>query len=745
MNDRTRFEPQQVGSNGSGGLIARWGMIVTDHPWRVLGVSLAAIVLFAMVALPLSGDFNDSFSLPGSESQQAYDLLEEQFPQQAGSTANLVFESTIAGGITSAESQSEIQAILDEVLTQEHVVGILSPFDSASQISVDGTIAYATIYYDMLSDTLPVSAAENLVAVVDSTDSSSLHVEAGGEVVLLVDEEEPGGTAELIGLSAAAIILLIAFGSVVAMGLPIVTAVLGLFTGAMGILLATRFIDVPTFSPFFASMIGIGVGIDYALFIVTRFREGLANGLNPKEATIRSLDTAGRAVIFAGMVVVISMLGLSVVGIPFVTALGLAAAMVVTSAVTVAIVVLPALLTLIGPRIDRWSIRRPRTGTHDRGDSFARKLSQRIQEHPGRYFLVSAGLLLILALPILRIDLGWPDAGSSPTSYYTRQAYDLMTKGFGEGFNSPLLIVAFDQDGVPQSSIDELTSALEATENVVQVDEPIVNEAGTTAVITSFPREGSDADSTKDLVATFRDDLIPTTLDGTSTTAYVGGPAASFIDFSDTTIQRTPYVFLVVLGLSFLLLTVVFRSPVIAIKAAVMNLLSISAAFGIVVAIFQFGWGANLIGVEESQPIIIFMPLFLFAILFGLSMDYEVFLLSRIREFWVHGMPTSEAVSEGLAVTARVITAAAAIMVAVFLSFVALNDPITKQFGLGMAVAILIDATIVRLVLVPSTMELLGERNWWFPSWLDRITPHVNIEGKSDLPSDVEVVPGMAD
>lgn len=738
--------PDTDASTGSQSLLARWGQYVTTHPRRVLLGALITVIAFAAIAIPLAGEFRDSFTLPGSESQQAYDLLEEQFPQQSGSTANLVFQSSLPGGISSPETEAEIEAVLAEVGSQEHVVGILSPYEAPSQISEDGTIAYATVYYDMLSIELPLSAPEELVAVVDGSTSETLTVEAGGEVPLLVDEAEFGGTAELIGLLAAAIILLVSFGSIVAMGLPILTALLGLFLGFLGLGLVAKFMDVAEFAPFFAAMIGIGVGIDYALFVVTRFREGLKQGLDPGAATTRALDTAGRAVIFAGSVVVISMLGLSVIGIPFVTALGIAAALVVLAAVLAAIFVLPPMLVLIGTRIDKWSIRRPRTGTQDTGDSFARRLSHRIQENPGRYALLSTGLLLLLALPIAWIDIGFPDAGSSPTSYYTRQAYDLMTEGFGPGYSSPLILAVTDPGGVDPTTLDELAEAARGTTDVVQVDQPIINEAGDTAVITVIPNGGSDDDSTQDLVNSFRETVIPNTLAGSTTEAYVGGPTASFIDFSDQTLSRTPYVFIVILGLSFILLTVVFRSPVIAVKAVVMNMLSITAAFGIIVAVFQFGWGANLIGVEEEQPIIVFMPMFLFAILFGLSMDYEVFLLSRIREFWAHGMNTSDAVAEGLAVTARVISAAAAIMVAVFLSFVAINDPIIKQFGLGLAVAIFIDATVVRMILVPATMELIGEWNWWFPSWLDRITPHVNIEGASDDPVPESVpVPTPAD
>ncbi|MGE3798991.1 MAG: MMPL family transporter, partial [Thermomicrobiales bacterium] len=722
------------------GLLARWTAFICDHPKKVLLGALAAVVLLGALSFSLAGEFSDSFNLPGAESQKAYDLLEERFPQQSGSTATLVFETTAADGIRNSDVQAQIESILADVATLPHVVSVLSPFEAENQISDSGSIAYATISYDELTSDIPLKDAQKLIDVVDASSTEILRVEAGGEVVVLT-EQEFGNTAELVGIGAAIIILLVAFGSVVAMGLPIITALLGLIIGFMGISIVTRFMDVATFAPAFAAMIGIGVGIDYALFIVTRYREGLADGLDVRQAVIRAFDTSGRAVIFAGSVVVISMLGLSVIGVPFVTALGLAAAMVVLSAVLVAVVFLPIFLRLVGRRIDKWSVHRTKSVNAEDEPAFGRRLSSRIRKTPGRYAGAAAGLLIVMALPIANIDLGFPDAGSNPTDFHSRRAFDLLNEGFGVGFNSPLILVVEEDGGIAQTSLDALTSGVAGVEGVVQVDDPIVNEAGDTAVITVIPAEDANSGATRDLVTTFRETVIPEALDGSSTIAYVGGPTGSFLDFSDHMTSRTPYVFIVIIGLSIILLTIVFRSPVIALKAALMNVLSISAAFGVVVAVFQWGWGASLFGIQETQPIAVFMPMFLFAILFGLSMDYEVFLLSRIREFWVAGRDTSDAVADGLAITARVITAAAAIMVAVFLSFVFTPDPILKQMGLGLAVAILIDATIVRLILVPATMELLGEWNWWFPSWMDRLVPHINIEG-TDASTDLEVAPG---
>ncbi len=732
-------------SNGKQGLLRRWIDVVTTHPKRLLLVFFILMAVFIAFASSVRGDFADSFSLPGAESQQAYDLLAERFPGASGGSAQVVFQTKDGASFQDPAVQEQIDSLLTEISALPHVASIVSPYDATYQVSQDGTIAYATINYDLQANDLKIPDVEKLVEVTDAATNDQLFVVAGGDVVTLT-EQEFGNTSELIGIAAAAIILLIAFGSVVAMGLPIVTALIGLTVGFMGIFIATRYLDIATFAPTFASMIGLGVGIDYALFIVTRFREGIKDGLTPQEATTRALDTAGRAVIFAGSVVVISMLGLSAVGIKFVAALGVAAAIVVATSVLVAFTVLPALLTLIGTRIDKWSLHLPGSKNKEPGEPFGRKISRRIQAHPWRYALISAGILIVLAIPALSMNLGFPNASANPTDFKTRQAYDLLTEGFGEGFNNPLLIVLDNTDGIAQSTTDAVTSAVAEVPGVVQVAQPFSNEAGDTSVITIVPTGDANSDEVKDLVNELRDTTLPAAVADSGTTAYVGGGTATFLDFSDKMIERTPWVFVVIIGLSFILLTIVFRSPVIALKAAIMNMLSIAAAFGVIVAVFQKGWGHQLFGVEEKQPIAVFLPIFLFAILFGLSMDYEVFLLSRIREFWAHGRSTSDAVADGLTVTARVITAAAAIMICVFLSFVLNPSPVVKQMGLGLAVAVFIDATIVRLVLVPSTMELLGDRNWWFPSWLDRITPHVNIEGKTDpAPGEFEPLAGMAD
>jgi RND superfamily putative drug exporter len=733
-------------SNGKPGLLRRWIDTVTSHPKRLLLVFFILMAAFIGVASSIRGEFADSFSLPGAESQRAYDLLAERFPGASGSSAQIVFQIQDGSSFDDPAVKEQVGALLNDLSALPHVSSIVSPYDATYQVSaIDPSIAYATVNYDLQSNELKIDDAKTLVDTVKAANTDQLRVVAGGDVPSLA-EFEFGNTSEIVGIIAAAIILLIAFGSVVAMGLPIVTALIGLTIGFMGIFITTRYLDIATFAPQFASMIGIGVGIDYALFIVTRFREGINDGLSPKEATGRALDTAGRAVIFAGTVVVISMLGLSAVGIKFVAALGIAAAIVVGTAVLVAFTVLPALLTLVGTRIDKWSVRRPGSKNRTPGEPFGRKISRRIQANPWLYAIASTVLLVVLAIPAFTMNLGFPTAAANPSDYQTRQAYDLLSKGFGDGFNNPLLIVLDNSNGIDQATLDSVSADVAQVPGVVEVAEPFTNEAGDTAVINVVPTGDSNSSKVEDLVKELRNTTLPAAVADTGTKAYVGGGTASFLDFSNKMVERTPYVFIVIIGLSFILLTIVFRSPVIALKAAIMNILSIGAAFGVIVAVFQKGWGHQLFGIEEKQPIAVFLPIFLFAILFGLSMDYEVFLLSRIREYWAHGRKTSDAVADGLTVTARVITAAAAIMICVFLSFVMNPTPVVKQMGLGLAVAVLIDATVVRLVLVPSVMELLGERNWWFPAWLDRITPHVNIEGKSDpAPGEFEPLPGAAD
>jgi RND superfamily putative drug exporter len=688
-----------------------------------------AVGLVALIALSTmyGGEYDSGFSIPGTESQDAVDKLEDNFPARAGSDGDLVFQAE--AGVDDPAVRPRIEQVIADVEAIPGVSSVDSPYENEGFIAEGGTIARGVVHFEEVGADVGKENVDRLFNIVDDASTEGLRVEAGGDVVYW--NEEPDFSSEWIGLVIAAFILLIAFGSVVAMGLPLGAALFGLGAGFSVIALGANVLDFPDFSPQFAAMIGIGVGIDYSLLVVTRYREGLHTGLNVEDAVVKALTTSGRSVIFAGMVVAISFLGLWVMGLPFVGALGTAGAIVVIVSVLVALTLMPALLSLSGHRIDRWRV--PLLHSTEGVDKTSGwySLAKGIQRRPLPVFLASAGVLIFMAIPILDMNLGFTDAGNQPEKYHSRQAYDLLAEGFGPGFNGPTMIVA-DLAETPEeerdSRLEQAVAAFRETPNVAQVVPPQLNPAGDTALIMVIPGSAPQDDRTDDLVHSLRDDVIPGIESGSNVEYLVTGGVAGNVDAQDRITARMPYLFLGVIGLSFLLLMVVFRSVLVAAKAAVMNLLSIGAAYGVIVAVFQWGWGASLIGVQEG-PVETFIPMMMFAILFGLSMDYEVFLISRIREEYVAGNDNATAVAYGLTATARVITAAAAIMVAVFGSFILGADRIIKEFGVGLSVAILVDATIVRLFLVPATMELLGERNWWMPRWLDRILPHVNVEG----------------
>jgi len=528
---------------------------------------------------------------------------------------------------------------------------------------------------------------------------------------------------------AAVVILMIAFGSVVAMGLPIVAALFGLFSSFAIIALLSRVLGFPEFAGQFAAMIGIGVGIDYSLLVVTRFREGLHAGRTVEDSVVVAVTTAGRSVIFAGIVVALALLGLFVMGLPFIAMLGTAGAIVVVIAIIVALTITPALLSLVGHRVDSWKVPFLHQTEGVDPSSIWYRLSRAIQARPVIYAVASAAILLGLSIPILSMDLGFTDAGNGSTELHSRRAYDLLAEGFGPGFNGPILVVVDLSEG-GKETLESAAAAFGADDGVAAVSPPFLNEAGDTAVFSVFPTTKPQSDQTTELVNRLRTSAIPG-LETSGADYYLSGSTSFNIDAANQITERMPLLFAGVIGLSFILLMAVFRSVVIAIKAAIMNLLSIGAAYGVLVAIFQWGWGGSIIGVDKG-PVEVFLPMMMFAILFGLSMDYEVFLISRIREEYLLTGDTPTAVANGLTATARVITAAAAIMVTVFLAFVLGPDRVIKQFGIGLATAIFVDATIVRVFLVPSTMELLREANWWMPRWLDRILPNLHVEGPSE-------------
>ena len=686
---------------------------------------LAALVISSSA---FGGQFADAFKLPGAESQKALDLLKDRFPSQAGDSATLVFKSK--SGIKSKEASARVKSIVSRAGKLPGVTGVVSPFQVPGAISENGKIAYATVQYSKPAPEIPAGSVDKLKNLVDNSDGNGLRVEVGGQVISST-EVTPPGRSEVVGLTAAVVILLVAFGSVVAMGLPVVTALVGLGSGFLLITVVAKFTDVSTFTPAFASMVGLGVGIDYALFVVTRFREGLADGLDVPDAVARAVNTAGRAVIAAGTIVVIALLGLALMGIPFVTALGIAASIVVGLSVLVAVTLLPALLGLVGRGVNRWKVPglRTATATTDRRDTFSYRLSRAIQRRPLLYALTSAIVLILLAAPVLDMRIGFSDDGNKPTSLHSRRAYDLLAEGFGPGFNGPFLVAVEKNGGLSQTMLQNLSGKLNGAKGVESALPPITNKKGNTAIVTVYPSTSPQSARTSNTVNKLRDSVLPKAIKGSGAKAYVGGATAAFVDIDNRIVSRIPIFFAAVIGLSFLLLMSVFRSVLVPLKAATMNLLSIGAAYGVLVPVFQWGWGDGLLGIPKAGPIDSFLPMMLFAILFGLSMDYEVFLVSRIRESYLKSGDPRGSVGEGLAITARVITAAAAIMVFVFLSFVMGDDRIIKEFGLGLATAIFVDATVIRLVLVPATMTLLGRWNWWFPSFLDRLIPRLNIEG----------------
>jgi RND superfamily putative drug exporter len=694
---------------------------------------IAALIGFGVLGSTAGGEYSTDFSLPGAESQEAFDLLDERFPEVAGETADIVFKAE--QGVTDPEVRSTMEDLLGEIAKVDRVVGIESPYtrQGAQQISPGGDIAFATVRFQLVEgESVPVEVAEDIKRLAASVDLDGLTVEPGGAVIQWSEFEEPGG-AEVFGLLAAAVILLITFGSILAMSLPILTALFGIGIGLALVFLSANFVNVPDFTPQLASMIGIGVGIDYALFIVTRYRQHLAQGLEPETATMVAIATSGKAVLFAGTTVVISLLGILLMGFAFVEGVAVGGASAVAVTMLASVTLLPAVLGFAGSKIDKWRLPWFRGEEKDFEHTLPYRWSRFIQRRPIAAAVVGLFALIVLALPLLSIDLGFADAGTGSTERSSRRAYDLLSEGFGPGFNGPLLLAA-DIDGPEQiEALGRLGETLGQTEGIAAVTPPLVNESGDAAVMTAFPTTSPQEEATTELVGELRDDVIPEVTEGSGLDVLVGGQTAAVVDFSTANGERLPLLIGVVLALSFLLLVAVFRSILVPLKAVVMNLLSIGAAYGVVVAIFQWGWGADLIGVESTAPIEAWVPMMLFTILFGLSMDYEIFLLSRIREEYVRTGDNATAVVDGLANTARVITAAAAIMVTLFLSFVfGFEERAIKLFGMGLAVAIFVDATVVRMVLVPATMELLGNANWWLPKWLSRILPNIHIEGEQE-------------
>ncbi|MEE8600074.1 MMPL family transporter [Euzebya tangerina] len=708
-------------------VLTRIGRFSASRPWTVIGIWLVLATGVVGASATVGAELEDTIEVPGVDSQAALDLLEETGATQAGVTAQVVVAAPNGSTITDAASQQEVQRVTTAVEDLDHVVG------TTVTIAPAGTVALVGVQYDTM-DALDVSDLTALEALVEAQDAMGrVQVEAGGELFFAFDEGETG-TAELIGLGAAVVILLLAFGSVIAMGLPIGMAVFGLALGVSLMSLLALVIDVPSFAPQMATMIGLGVGIDYALFLVTRHREHLTAGMSVVEAASRAVGTAGQAVVFAGGTVVIAILGLAVAGLPFMTAAAIATSVIVGIMVLASVTLLPAFLGLAGHRIDRLAIHR--RGAAPRGASAGwERWGRHVARRRWTYAIGASVLLVAMAAPLLGLRLGFPDDGTAAPDSTRRQAYDLIAEGFGPGFNGPLL-VAMDTAG-DDGVVAAVAAAVAADRGVSAVAPATMDEASGVAVLTAIPSTAPQDEATVETIQRLRAEVFPDIVAGTEATIHLGGSTASFVDMGSRVGDRLPAFVAAVVGLSLVVLVAVFRSIWVAVKAAVLNLLSIGAAYGVLVAVFQWGWGLELLGLESTVPIVAFIPMFMFAVLFGLSMDYEVFLLSRVREEYVVSGDNDTAVIRGLAGTARVITSAALIMVAVFGGFVLGNDPIIKMLGLGLATAIAVDATIVRVVLVPATMSLMGDRNWWLPAWLDRLLPHIDLDGGSTTMPDL--------
>ena len=708
--------------------LARLADISYRRRGRMVLAWIAALVVIIGLGSSLAGEYNADYNTPGSESKAASELTEDRFGGYSGQEIYVVWKDP--AGAESAAAKERVDAFLAKAQKIDHIAA-----PTEVRVSQDGKIGATTLPLTVAGWDIPKESGEKLIAAAEENSGDGLQIKLGGDPIYAAQE---AASPEGLGFLGAAIVLLIAFGSVVAAGLPLLIALFGLGISSGGlIVLLANVVDVPDWTTAVSGLIGIGVGIDYALLVLTRFRAALTDGKSVHDAVLEAVTTAGRSVILAGTVVVISVLGLALTGLPYMYGVAISASLAVLVVMLASVTLLPALLSYLGPRVDRLRIPFLGRGLQKQAGgegSLAWRWSHAVQRRPWPAAIVATLILLALAIPALDMRLGFPDAGNDPPSTMTRQAYDLNTEGFGPGSNGPLVIAADLPDASGKAQVEELAAKLGKEPGVAFVTPVRVNEEGNAALLTVIPKGSPQDASVEDLVHRLREDLIPQTFGGSGIEAEVGGVTAALEDQSDYILGRMPVFIAGVVGLSFLLLLVAFHSPLIALKAGIMNLLSVGAAYGVMTIVAKGGAVGGLIGIDHEVPIAPFMPVMMFAILFGLSMDYEVFLISRIREEYLKDRDTRRAVADGLAKTARVITAAAAIMVVVFLAFLAAPDVFLKLFGIGLATAIFLDATLVRMVLVPAVMQILGDRNWWIPSWLEKILPELEVEPAAARP-----------
>jgi RND superfamily putative drug exporter len=706
--------------------LARW---CYRHRLVVLLLWVGALFGLGFTASTAGTDYANVFSLPNTDSKKAYDLMEKAFPARAGDTDTVVWKVD-EGSVRDEDVRSRIQPALDEIAGMKGVGGVVGPYagpEGAAQISRDGRIAYAQVTFTDQANAVPKELVEDVVDTAQGAERDGLRVELGGQAIQRV-QEPPTGLAEMVGLAAAAIVLFLAFGSLFAMLLPIAVAIFGVGMGLFGTQLLGHVTDIPDLAPLLASLIGLGVGIDYALFIVTRHRKGVLRGMDPEESAVTALNTSGRAVLFAGGTVCIALAGMLVTNLRFLDGVVIGTSLTVVLSVLAATTLLPALLGFLGPRV---LSRRQRRRLAERGaeeetaSGLAARWSTGVQRRPRTVAALALAVMAVLALPVLSLRLGATDQGNDDTTTTTRQAYDLLAEGFGPGFNGPLQVVVANGDAAT------LVKGIEDTPGVARV--AAMPPAQGVTVVQVIPTTSPQSEETDTLIDRLREDVIPQA----GTEAHVGGVTAVSKDFATVTGDRLPLFVATIIGLGFLLLLVAFRSLVVPLTAAVMNLIAAAASFGVLVAIFQWGWGLELLGLGKEGPINAFLPVIMLSLLFGLSMDYQVFLVSRMHEEWVHTKDNARAVRVGLAETSRVINSAALIMVCVFLAFVLSGDSGAAMAGVGLAAAVALDAFVLRTALVPAAMHLLGTSNWWLPRWLEKRLPHLAVEPREEAAAPV--------